>query len=145
LEKYVPQFKKIIADDAVLFMWVTTPLINEIIQLRILEELGFSYKTMISWHKLIPKKIFGGKGMGYWFRGEMEHCMVGIKGNIKPFRCELPNFIEAPLTKDSEKPIQFKELFEESTKNIPNRKFFEGYARRLRMNWTGFGNQFQLE
>jgi len=144
LGKYVPKFCKIVSDDAVLFMWVTTPLLNEIIQLQILEKLGFSYKTMISWHKLIPKKIFGGKGMGYWFRGEMEHCMVGIKGNIKPFRCKLPNFIESPITKDSEKPIQFKELFEEATKNIPSRKMFEGYARRARKNWTGFGNQLKV-
>jgi len=82
LKKYVPKFAKIVADDAVLFMWVTVPLLNEIIQLRILENLGFEYKTMISWHKLIPKETFGGIGMGHWFAGEMEHCMVGVKGNI---------------------------------------------------------------
>ena len=141
LEIEIPKFKKIIAKNAVVFMWVTVPLLNEVIQLQILETLGFSYKTMISWHKLIPKNIFGGKGLGYWFTGEMEHCIVGVRGEIDPFRCRLPNFIEAPLTKHSEKPIAFKELFEEATKNIPHRKMFEGYARRKREGWTGFGNQ----
>ena len=141
LEIEIPKFKKIIAKNAVVFMWVTVPLLNEVIQLRILETLGFSYKTMISWHKLIPKNIFGGKGLGYWFTGEMEHCIVGVRGEIDPFRCRLPNFIEAPITKHSEKPVQFKELFEEATKNIPHRKMFEGYARRKREGWTGFGNQ----
>jgi len=141
LDTEVPKFQKIIAKDAVLFMWVTVPLLSEIIQLQILEKLGFQYKTMISWHKLIPKRIFGGKGLGYWFEGEMEHCMVGIKGDIRPFRCNLPNFIEAPITKHSEKPTLFKELFEKATKNIPNRKCFEGYSRRYRKGWSAFGNQ----
>jgi len=143
LEKQVPKFQSIIADDAVLFMWVTTPLLNEILQLKILESLGFQYKTMITWKKIIPKRIFGGTAMGHWFQTVTEHCIVGKRGNIKPFHCSLPNFIEAPITKHSEKPDQFKELFEEATKNIPSRKFFEGYARKPRKDWTGFGNQLQ--
>lgn len=144
LQNEVPKFLDIIADDAVLFMWVTTPLLNEIIQLQILEKLGFQYKTMITWRKIIPKNIFGGKGMGYWFRGETEHCLVGVKGNIKPFKCTLANIIQSTITKNSEKPLSSKELIEEATKNIPNRKMFEGYARRPRKNWTGFGNQLEV-
>lgn len=65
LEQEVPKFKKIIAKNSVAFMWVPVPLLYEIVQLQILERLGFTYKTMISWHKLIPKNIFGGRGLGY--------------------------------------------------------------------------------
>jgi len=143
LQKRVPEFKKKIVKDAVIFMWVTTPLLNEIIQLKILESLGFQYKTMITWKKIIPKNIFGGNAMGHWFQTVTEHCLVGRRGDIKPFHCNLPNIIESEITKDSEKPIAFKELFEEATKNIPNRQMFEGYARRERKGWTGFGNQLQ--
>lgn len=145
LEKQVPQFKKIIAKDAVIFMWVTTPLLNEIIQLGILEELGFTYKTMITWHKKIPKWFFGGKALGFWFNVETEHCLVGVKGNVKPFRSNLPNFIETEILPHSQKPDEFRILFEESTKFIPGRKLFEGFARRPRKNWTGYGNQLQKE
>jgi len=141
LKNEVPKFKKIIADNAVIFMWVTTPLLNEIIQLKILEAMGFTYKTMITWHKLYPKEQFGGNAMGYWFLGETEHCLVGVRGNIPPFKCKLPNFIEAPTEPHSQKPLVFKKLFEEATKNIPGRKMFEGYARTHRKDWTGFGNQ----
>ncbi len=143
LDKWVPKYKKLLAKDSVVFLWVTVPLMNEIIQLKILEGLGCKYKTTVSWHKIIPKDIFGGTAMGYWFKGEMEHCLVGIKGKIEPFRSELPNFKELPITKHSEKPIEFKEMFEEATKNIPNRKMFEGYARRKRTGWFTHGAELE--
>lgn len=143
LDKEVPKFKKIIAKDAVVFMWVTTPLLSEIIQLRILEEMGFKYKTMITWHKKIPEWFFGGRALGFWYKIETEHCIVGIRGNVKPFRSDLPNFIETDMLRHSEKPKEFKELFEESTKYIPGRKMFEGYQRTPRKGWTGYGNQIK--
>lgn len=143
LNNEIPKFRKVIAKDAVLFMWVTTPLLSEIFHNRILEELGFEYKTMITWHKIIPKWFFGGKALGFWFNVETEHVLVGVKGNVKPFRSNLPNFIETEMQPHSQKPVEFKELFEAATKNIPGRKMFEGYARTERKGWTGFGNQLK--
>jgi len=55
----------------------------------------------------------------------------------------LPNYLEKPIIRDSEKPVAFKELFEKATKNIPNRKMFEGYQRVARKGWTGYGNQIE--
>ena len=139
LKTWIPKYEKILARDAVVFLWVTTPLLYEIIQLGILEGLGCKYKTMISWHKILPKEIFGGRGLGYWFLGEMEHCLVGIRGKIEPFRCDSPNFLETPHDTHSKKPIEFKELIEKATQNIPNRKMFEGYSRQKRTGWFTHG------
>ena len=141
LETEVPKIKEVIADDAVLFLWITTPLLNEIIQLGILEALGFKYKTMITWHKKIPTTQFGGHGMGYWMEGQTEHCLVGIKGKIKPFKSDTANFFEAAAEAHSQKPEIIKTIIETVTAQIPNRKMLECYQRKPRAGWTGYGNQ----
>lgn len=67
-----------IADEnAVLFLWVTVPLLPE--ALTVIPAWGFTYKTAIFWEKT------GLLGMGNWVRGQMEILCVGIRGGVKPF------------------------------------------------------------
>lgn len=99
--------------NCLLFLWVTVPLLPE--GLKCMEEWGFKYKTMVTWRKIMSL------GMGYWFRGQCEHLLVGTKGTVKAFRQQKANFFESAVFeldecaqlkcgKHSQKPPHFREL-----------------------------------
>ena len=64
--------------NAVLFMWVTSPKLNEC--WPIIDSWGFKYKTVaFCWNKITT----GGKwvhNMGHWTMGNMELCLLATKG-----------------------------------------------------------------
>lgn len=100
--------KEITTKDAVLFMWATVPLLPEC--LEVLPEWGFKYKTMLTWRKIMSM------GMGYWFRGQVEHLVLGVKGNVKAFRQQKANFHQSKAGAHSQKPHHFRELINEAVK-----------------------------
>lgn len=117
--------------NAVLFMWATTPLLQEALQT--LQNWGFTYKTMITWNKT------GRLGMGFWFRVQTEHLMLGVKGKITPFRMTQRNIIDHPTMKHSEKPAIFRSIIELATAQMnPHR--IELFARKQFDGWTCLGN-----
>ncbi|GAI63912.1 unnamed protein product, partial [marine sediment metagenome] len=69
--------QKIAAKDSILFLWTTTPLLDETFE--IMKAWQFAYKTAIYWYKI---KSWG---LGFWFRGEVELCLLGIRGKVKAF------------------------------------------------------------
>lgn len=133
------------AKNAVLFMWVVVPLLPEC--LEVLPEWGFKYKTMITWHKT------GRKGLGYWLRGQTEHLVLAVKGNVKAFRYQGPNHYSLPVGKHSEKHPFFRELINELVVNsfeCPEK--LELFARDRNTlfgnygeydGWDLFGNQVE--
>lgn len=127
-----------IADtDCVMFLWITTPLKEEILRSGLIETWGFKYKTTIYWKKL--HKL----GMGYWFRGQMEECLVCVKGNIKAFRCQKPNIIESVPRKHSQKPEEFFQLIEPSLERFNLNRKIELFARSRRNGWDTWGDQIE--
>lgn len=100
--------KNITEKNAVLFLWVTVPLLPE--GLKTLDHWGFKYKTMLTWRKIMSF------GMGYWYRGQTEHLILGVKGNVKAFRMQTANFHQSKAGKHSQKPHYFRELIEKSVK-----------------------------
>ena len=78
----------------------------------VMEAWGFAYKTMITWYKVDPKTMRGRLGLGHYFRGMTEHCLVGIRGDMKPFGCQLPNIIIEKPREHSRKPEAFWNLVE---------------------------------
>jgi len=63
------------ADNSVLYLWATAPKLLE--ALEVMKAWGFQYKTNAIWDK-------GKIGMGYWFRGQHELLLVGVKGKFSP-------------------------------------------------------------
>ena len=118
------------AKDSVLFLWATVPMLPE--ALEVMKALGYSYKTAVFWHKT------GRNGLGYWFRGEVEILLFGVKGKVKAFRCQLPNHVEAPVGKHSEKPEIFREIIEKATASM-NPRYLELFARKQTPNWVSVG------
>lgn len=129
--------KKIIPKNAICFMWAVTPLGKECQE--VMESFGFEYKTKMYWIKKYPGKK---RGMGYYFAGEVEELLIGIKGKVKPFRLRLENYLEAAIGEHSEKPEEFRQRIEMAARvSFNNPKFFEMFSRADKEipNWTVWG------
>ena len=119
---------KIPADrDCCLFLWATTPLLPEAFE--VMKAWGFKYKTTIYWRKIMSL------GMGFWFRGQVEVCLFGIRGKVKAFRCQRPNFLQTKAGRHSEKP---RELMELITPITPAPRL-EMFARSRYPRWDACG------
>jgi N6-adenosine-specific RNA methylase IME4 len=128
--------------DALLFMWATVPLLPEGIAL--LSAWGFQYKTMVTWEKT------GILGMGHWLRGQTEHILIGVKGEVKPFRHQEKNIYRHPVCEHSAKPHFFRELVAKlAAKSFGECDKLELFARSRQgmfsdyeyEGWDVFGNQ----
>lgn len=119
------------APDSVCFMWVTNPMMAEGHEL--LAAWGYKYKTMITWVKL------GRIGMGFWFRGNTEHCLLGVRGKIKPFRSSIRNHFEVRPTKHSKKPLEMIAMIEDTCYDL-NPKL-EMFSTECLPGWDAWGNE----
>lgn len=120
--------------NTVLFLWATVPMLPEAFQ--VMESWGFKYKTMITWRKIMSQ------GAGYWFSGQTEHLLLGIRGTVKAFRCPRANFIQCSTwgLKHSQKPYQFRKLIETATaKSFQEVKKIELFARQKVVGWDAWG------
>jgi N6-adenosine-specific RNA methylase IME4 len=118
--------------DAHLYLWVTNLKIHEARAFAIVEAWGFRYVTMLTWHKL------GAPGMGFYFRGDTEHVLFGVRGScpIDP-AVRVSNHFAAPRTGHSAKPDRFYEIVE----RVSPEPRLEMFARRRRVGWDVWGNE----
>ena len=70
--------------NCVLYLWTTSPKLLE--GLETLVAWGFDYRSSLVWDKQII-------GIGYWFRGQHEILLVGVKGNVSPPPTKFKSFI----------------------------------------------------
>lgn len=143
----------IAADDSVLFLWATVPMLVEAIcaadawgfcwfdrqnGLLVPEKGRARYVTHFAWLK---QKII----TGYWNRGKHEILLVFTRGNpVAPaMGDQLPSWAEgegvaADATEHSRKPEIFLEWIERLWPNTPK---IELNARRARPGWDAWGNE----
>ncbi len=76
-------------------------------------------------------------GMGFWFRGQVEILLVGVKGKVKAFRIQKSNFVQAKAGPHSQKPKEFRDLIEQ-TGLEPK---IELFAREKTPGWDVWGNE----
>jgi N6-adenosine-specific RNA methylase IME4 len=122
-----------LADDCILFKWSTIPHLD--IAMEVLKLQGFRYVTHLVWNK---ERSGAARGPGYWFTGEHEVVLVGVRGKVVPpaiahFRS---NFF-APVGAHSEKPDNLHEIIEFHWPNVPKVEF---NARRARPGWRTWGH-----
>lgn len=125
--------KNISSKNSVLFLWATVPLLPEAFQ--VMHAWGFKYKTMITWRKIMSL------GMGFWFRGQCEHLLFGIKGKIKAFRLQKPNFVQCKVLRHSQKPEIFRQLIENATVKMIKQNRIELFARYRVEGWDAWGDE----
>ena len=122
---------EISTDDSVLFMWATSPKLEE--ALRVINAWGFSYVTCAVWDK---EKI----GMGYYFRQQHELLLVAKKGNIPaPIpAARVKSVLSYKRGEHSSKPEEFYSIIEDM---YPEYKKLELFCRTPRDGWSVWGNQ----
>jgi len=126
------------ADNAVLYLWATAPKLQE--ALDVIKAWGFDYKTHAIWDK-------GWVGMGYWFRGQHELLMVGVKGKWSPPEQtqRISSVIKQNKGKHSSKPDYVREMIHEW---YPEATKLEMFCRKNEVNlfqqdakWDIWGNE----
>jgi len=123
------QVQNLADKNCALFLWATVPMIED--AFMVMKSWGFKYKTMLFWHKIMSL------GMGFWYRGQVEILLLGIKGKLKAFRIQRSNIIRTKVREHSRKPDEFYNLIEAT--NIGPK--IELFARYRRIGWDAWGNE----
>jgi N6-adenosine-specific RNA methylase IME4 len=122
--------------NAVLFMWVTNPFLQD--AFKVLCAWGFAYKTNMCWMKTELEK----PGGGYYVRGRHELLFIATRGSFTPLDKHIAppigSVISAPLQKHSQKPDDFYTVIE---RLYPQCNYLELFARREREGWRSYGNE----
>ena len=118
-------------DDAILFLWATSPKLAE--AMRVIEAWGFTYRSSAVW---VKQQL----GMGYYFRQQHELLLVATRGNIPaPAPAVRPRSVyESPRQAHSAKPEAFYEFIEAMYPTLPRTELFQRVGRP---GWDGWGNQ----
>jgi N6-adenosine-specific RNA methylase IME4 len=125
-----------VSKDCVLFLWATVPLMPD--AFKVMEAWGFKYKTMLTWRKVMSL------GMGFWFRGQTEHLLIGVKGKVKAFRMQVANFHQSKAEKHSKKPAHFRDLIAVAAgRSFTEVNKLELFAREQAEGWDVFGNEVE--
>lgn len=123
------------AEDSVLFMWVTDPMLERGFEL--MRAWGFEYKTVaFTWTK---RNRDGSPfvGMGYYTRSNPEMCLLGTRGRPKRKDMGVRQWIDAMRREHSRKPDEIYERIE----RLVDGPYLEMFARQRRPGWSQWGNE----
>src|SRR5262245_44318967 len=132
----------IAADDSVLFLWATDPMLPRAFEL--ITAWGFQFKTVcFYWVKLNavtqgPSKYF--MGQGYWTRGNPEQCLLATRGNPQRHSKSIRKLVVERRREHSRKPDEIRDLIE---KLVPG-PYIELFARETTPGWDCWGDQIAL-
>jgi len=116
-------------DDAVLFLWVTAPILKEAFE--VIENWGFEYKAQFIWDKIKHN-------MGHYNSVRHELLLICTRGSCQPdVRKLFDSVVSIERTEHSRKPDFFYEIIETL---YPEGRRLELFARGVaRAGWDTFG------
>jgi N6-adenosine-specific RNA methylase IME4 len=118
------------ADDSVLFLWVTSPLLPQ--GLGVAKAWGFSYKASFVWDKVKHN-------MGHYNSVRHEFLLVCTRGSCTPQVSKLFDSVQSiERAKHSEKPEEFRRIIETL---YPKGRKVELFARKKVKGWKAHGNE----
>lgn len=116
--------------NAVLFLWVTSPILEESFQ--VVRAWGFEYKSSFVWDKV--KHV-----MGHYNSVRHELLLVCVRGSCQPdVRQLFDSVYSEDRTEHSKKPEFFRTVIDTI---YPNGKRIELFAREKHDNWDTYGNE----
>lgn len=122
--------KDLALDDSVLFIWVTSPVLEESFQ--VIRAWGFKYKASFVWDKVKHN-------MGHYNSVRHEFLLVAVRGSCQP---DVQKLFDSVLTEErtehSKKPDAFYDIIETI---YPHGKRIELFARNKRSGWSQYGHQ----
>ena len=118
-------------DTAVLFLWVTSPLLYE--AFPVIGAWGFKYKACFVWDKRRHN-------LGHYNSVRHEFLLVCTRGNCQPDVAHLVDSVQSieRSGKHSEKPQEFRALIDAS---YPYGNRIELFARQAHEGWEAWGNE----
>lgn len=129
--------KDIVADDSVLFLWVTYPILQE--AFKVIEAWGFKYSTAgfvwVKKNKTADTPFFG---CGAWTRANSELCLIATRGHIQRLDATISQVIESPIEEHSKKPDITRDLIERLVGKLPRVELF---CRHPADGWDVWGNE----
>lgn len=120
------------ADDAVLFLWTTSPKLEE--SFAVIPSWGFTYRTCVVWDK---ERM----GMGYYARQQHELLLICTRGNLPvPEPANRPRSVMR-IARDPEHSVKPQEFYELIEQMYPEYDRIELFARNQRAGWETWGNE----
>jgi N6-adenosine-specific RNA methylase IME4 len=119
------------------YLWAPNAMFPD--ALRVLERWGFTYKSMIVWHKVRKDGGPDGRGVGFYFRNVTEPVLFGIRGRLRtlaPGRSQV-NFLATRKREHSRKPDEIYPIIEACSP----RPYVELFARYPRNGWNVWGDE----
>ncbi len=126
------KIKNVAMDNSVLFLWVTSPLLEEV--WPVINAWGFKYKAMFVWDKVKHN-------YGHYNSVRHELLLICTRGSCLPQNNELEDSVKSIERSEthSAKPPEFRELID---RMYPEGKRIELFARgELPENWRSWGNE----
>ena len=119
-------------ENAHLYLWCPNSLIPQ--ALEVMKSWGFEFKTVITWVK--HRSIFG-----YYFKGQSEQLLFGVKGKLPPQdRCQV-TIINGKVSNHSKKPDEQYLLIEK----VSPQPRMELFARQKKEGWDVWGNEVESD
>jgi N6-adenosine-specific RNA methylase IME4 len=122
---------KIALDDAVLFLWTTSPMLLREAP-AVIDAWGFKYKASAVW----DKEIFG---MGHYWRIQHEFVLLAVRG--KPGTSRVHNLRSVIRSRRAAHSVKPTELYNQIEAMYPRAKKIELFARSRRTGWSSWGNE----
>jgi N6-adenosine-specific RNA methylase IME4 len=128
--KEVP-ISSIMHEDSVLWVWVTNKHLADGSATEIVKHWGFRSVSIMTWDK---QQI----GTGVWMRGQTEHAILAVRGDVSPPQQPESTLLRAPRPKGhSVKPDEFYEMVD---RLFPGSRV-EVFARVERPGWVCWGSE----
>lgn len=124
--------KELADDNSVLFLWVTSPLLES--SFVVIRAWGFDYKASFIWDKIKHN-------MGHYNSVRHEFLLICTRGNCTPENMKLYDSVQGIERKEhSEKPEEFRTIINDL---YPSGKRIELFARRKVEvdGWETWGNE----
>ena len=122
--------KGISEDNAVLFIWVTSPILEEAFQ--VINSWGFKYKSSFIWDKV-------SHNMGHYNSVRHELLLIATRGSCQPDVPKLYDSVQSiERGSHSKKPEGFREIIDHI---YPVGRRIELFARKINQNWDAYGNE----
>lgn len=127
--------KDVTADKSHLYLWSPNILVPE--AFKVMEAWGFTYKSMIVWHKIRKDGGSDGRGVGFYFRNVTEVVLFGVRGNLRTFQPgrRQVNLIATRKREHSRKPDELYPIVEACSPG----PYLELFARYPQPGWSAWG------
>jgi len=123
--------KDLAEENAVLFLWVTSPILPEAFD--VIRAWGFAYKSSFVWDKIKHN-------MGHYNSVRHEFLLICTRGSCLPDSRKLTDSVQSieRSEKHSQKPVEFRAIIEEM---YTVGKKIELFAREKTAGWDTWGNE----